>query len=52
MYHTVSELYNELLGNYFYQYKALSDVQKRKLGNKYNPINSVFEAYNYEDWFE
>ena len=36
----------------FYKYKALSDVKKRKLVNKYDPINLFLEAYNYDVWFE
>ena len=31
---------------------ALSDKKKRKLGNKYDPINLFLETYNYDDWFE
>ena len=37
---------------YFDEYKTLSDVQKRKLGNKYDPINLILETYNYDVWFE
>ena len=52
MYDTASELYNGLQETYFYKYRALSDVKKRKLGNKYGPINLFLEAYNYDVWFE
>ena len=38
MYDNASKLYNEYLEIYFDEYKALSDAQKRKLGNKYDPI--------------
>ena len=39
VYDNASELYNEYLEIYFDEYKALSDVKKRNLGNKYDPIN-------------
>ena len=47
-----SELYNEYLEIYFDEYKALSSAKKRKLGNKYDPINLFLEAYNYDIEFE
>ena len=31
---------------------ALSDIKKRKLGNKYKPINLFIETYNYDGWLE
>ena len=31
---------------------TLSDAQKRKLGNKYDPINLFPETYNYDVWME
>ena len=31
---------------------ALSNSKKRKLGNKYGPINLFLETYNYDDWLE
>ena len=37
---------------YFDQYKALPDAQKRKLANKFHPINLFFETCNYNIWFE
>ena len=40
-----------MLEIYFYKYKALSDVKKRKLGNKNDSINLFLEAYNYDIWF-
>ena len=52
MYDDASKLYNEYLGIYFDEYKSLSDAQKRELGNKYDLINSFFETYNYDVWFE
>ena len=52
MYDNASKLYNEYLEIYFDEYKALSDAQKRKLGNKYDPINLFLETYNYDAWFE
>ena len=52
MYDTASELYNDLLEIYFHKYKALSDVKKRKLGNKYDRINLFLEGYNYDVWLE
>ena len=47
-----SELYNEYLEIYFDEYKALSSAKKRKLGNKYDPINLFLEAYDYDVEFE
>ena len=52
MYDNASKLYNEYLEIYFDEYEALSDAQKRKLGNKYDPINLFLETYNYDAWFE
>ena len=34
------------------EYKTLSDAQRTKLGNKYDPINLFRETYNYDVWFE
>ena len=31
---------------------ALSDNKKRKLGNKFDPINVFLETYNYDVGFE
>ena len=37
---------------HFDQYMALSDVKKRKVGNKYDPANFfLVDVYNYNDWF-
>ena len=52
MYGNASELYNEYLEIYLDEYKALSDAQKRKLDDKYDPINLFLETYNYNIWFE
>ena len=52
VYDSVSELYNEYLGIYFDQYMTLSDAWEKNLGNKYNPINSFLETYNYNWWLE
>ena len=37
------------LETYFDKYMALADNQKRKLGNKYDPVNLFHETYNYDD---
>ena len=42
-------MYNMYLETYSDQYMALS---KRKLGNKYDPVNLFLERYNYEDRFK
>ena len=47
MYDNASELYNEYLEIYFAQYMALPDVEKRKVGNKYDPKNLFLEGYDY-----
>ena len=52
LYDNAFELYNECLENYFDEYKALSDAQKRKVGIKYDTINLFVERYNYDVWFE
>ena len=52
VYDNASELYNEYLKIYFDEYKALSDTQKRELGNKYDPIDLFLGTYNYDVWFE
>ena len=51
VYDNASELYNEYLEIYLDEYKAVSDAQKRNLGNKYDNINLFLETYNYV-WFE
>ena len=38
--------------NLFLWIQTLSDAKKRKLGNKYGPINLFIETYNYDVWFE
>ena len=46
-------MHNEYLETYFDQYMALLDDKKRKLGNKYDPVNLfLVETYNYDDWFK
>ena len=52
MFDNASEPYNQYLEIYFDEYKALSDIKKRKLSNKYDPINLFLETYNYYVWFE
>ena len=52
VYDNASELYNEYLEIYCDEYKALSDAHKRKLDNKYDPINLFLETYNYNVSFE
>ena len=52
VYDNTPELYNEYLEIYFDQYMALLDARKRKLENKYNPINLFLDTYNYNSWFE
>ena len=44
--------YNHKKKIHFCKKKALSDAKKIKLGNKYDPINLLFKAYNYDVWFE
>ena len=46
------ELYNEYLGIYFHEYKALSDAQKRNVSSEYDPVNLLLETYKYNFWFE
>ena len=41
-----------MLEIYFYECKTLLDVEKRKLDNKYNPVNLFLEIYNYDVCFE
>ena len=48
MYDNSSELYNEYLKNYLDEYKVLSDVQKVKLGNKFDPISLFLKTYYYD----
>ena len=46
-------MHNEYLETYFDQYMALLDDKKRKLGNKYDPVNLfLVDTYNYDDWFK
>ena len=52
MYDNASEMYHEEIDIYFDQCIALSDNRKRKLGNKYDPINLLLKAYDYGVWFE
>ena len=46
VYDNTPELYNEYLEIYFGQYMALLDARKRKLENKYNPINLFLDTYS------
>ena len=41
MYNTTSELYTDLLQVYSDEY----------IGCKYDPANSIFDAYSYDPWF-
>ena len=50
VYHNALELQNGFLGIYFFEYEALSETEKRKLGNKYCPANLFIETYSYDDW--
>ena len=50
MYDNASEMYNMYLETYFDQCMTLSDNKKRKLCNRYDPVNLFHETYNYEDW--
>ena len=52
LYDNASELFNEYLEIYFNEYKALSDAQKKELGNKYDLNNLFLEIYNYDVWLE
>ena len=52
VYDNTPELYSEYLEIYFGQYMALLDARKRKLENKYNPINLFLDTYSYNSWFE
>ena len=53
MYDNASKMHNEYLETYFDQYMALLDDKKRKLGNKYDPVNLfLVDTYNYDDWFK
>ena len=52
MYDNGSGMYNMYLVTYFHQFMALSDNKKRKLCNKYDPVNLFLETYKPEDWFK
>ena len=47
MYNNALELYNVYLEIYVNQYMALSDAEKRKLGDKYDPENLFLIGYDY-----
>ena len=47
MYNNALELYNVYLEIYVNQYMALSDAEKRKLGDKYDPENLFLKGYDY-----
>ena len=42
-----SELYNNLLGIYYNEYNELSDAQRRKLDDNYDPKNLIPKGYDY-----
>ena len=52
VYNNSSEVYNKDLKIYINEYKALSDIQKIKLANKYDSINSFLVTCNYDVWLE
>ena len=52
VYNNGLEPYNEYLDMYFNKYEALSIAEKRKLGNKYVPINLFLKTCHYNVWFE
>ena len=52
VYDKASELYNEYLEIFFNQYMTLSDANKRKLGDKYDPEKLFLEGYDYSVWSE
>ena len=45
MHANASDLYSEYLEIYIHKYKALSFAQKKRLGNKYDPINLFIETW-------
>ena len=45
VYNNSSELYNEYLEIYFNQYMTLSDAEKRKVGDIYDPEELFLEGY-------
>ena len=52
MYDTASNLNNQLLEICFDECNNFSDAIKNKIDPKYDPINLILDAYDYEEWFQ
>ena len=52
VYDIASELCNELLEIYFDGYNGLSDVKRKKINLKYNPVNLMLDTYDYKKWYK
>ena len=52
VYDIASELCNELLEIYFDGYNGLSDVRRKKINLKYNPVNLMLDTYDYKKWYK
>ena len=48
----IDKLQNKRFGNYYHEYKELSDVKKDKLDQKFKPINLKLKDYDYDGWFK
>lgn len=49
---TSSELNNELMNDYFDQYKEFSYDKNNTMDSKQNPTNIFLDAYDYIEWFK
>ena len=52
VYDIASELCNQLLVIYFDEYNGLSDVKRKKINLKYNPVNLMLDTYDYKKWYK
>ena len=52
VYDIASELCNQLLVIYFDECNGLSDVKRKKINLKCNPVNLMLDTYDYKKWYK
>ena len=52
VYHTASELYNDLSEIYFDEYYDLSGAKRSKMDPKYDYANLTLDEYDYSEWYK
>ena len=52
MYNAAWRLYNNYLRTYFDEYNTITDTEKEKFDQKYDPAKLSFTECDYSKWFE